>query len=392
MKKGYNLIQVIIIIIVTAIISGVTVGVMYDKSNSNNNGTNYSELLKDDNIKEFLDIYSSLDTDYYEDFDKEEMMDKVIKTMTDYLGDKYTTYLDQTATSQLEEQLNGTYEGVGIIISDKTIVSVVADSSAAKAGLAPGDIIYSIDGNVVDEMTNDEISNFIKKATDSIELVIKRDNELKTFNLEISELSVPNSEYSIIDNTTIGYLKISLFSSNIASEVDSALTYLKKQNITGLIVDLRDNSGGYLEQAYKTASLFTKKGQIIYYLENTDNDNTYKDKDNNSFDKKIVVLINNQTASAAEILTGALTESYGAESVGKTTYGKGKVQHTYKTESGGLVKYTSSIWLTPNGNCIDGVGISPTYNIDNEYSYDEDNNVTGIIDNQKQKAIELLSN
>jgi carboxyl-terminal processing protease len=392
-KKGYNLIQVIIIIVITSVISAITTGVLFNKGYNKRN-IDYSELSKDENVQNFLNVYSEVLNGYYENIDKKEMINSAINGMMNYLNESYTSYLGDDAADNLMNQLKGTYEGIGVTIQNGVILSLIDNSPAQLVGLLPGDKIVMVNDTDVTERP-DEISTIIKNNKDNVILVVERDDEKLTFNLNTEELNVPNVESKIINSTKIGYVKAKVFTNNLTDVFKDSLNSLEEQGMESLIIDLRDNTGGYLEQAYNVASLFLKKGKIIYSLKDKDRTVKYKDEDNNSKNYKVIVLVNHSTASAAEILTTALKDSYGATVVGTTTYGKGKVQHTYSLNSGGLVKYTSSLWLRPNGTCIDKVGIVPDYKIENEIIYDDTDPeniiVEQVIDNQLNKAIELLS-
>ena len=176
---------------------------------------------------------------------------------------------------------------------------------------------------------------------------------------------------------------ISNFSQNLSEQVNKALNEMESDGIESLIIDVRDNVGGYLSAAESTASIFLEKGKVIYSLESNDKNYTYKDETESAKKYKIIVLINENSASASEILAAALKESYGATLVGKKSYGKGKVQQVVALTGGGSVKYTSAKWLTPSGVCIDEIGINPDYEVEYE--------VTDLYDTQVDKAIELLS-
>jgi len=393
-RKGYSLIQVIIIIVITSILSAFTVGLILSKG-SKISYADYTTLSSDENIQEFLDVYSQIVNGYYEDVDKEEVIQNAINGMMEYLDEKYTTYLNEDEASTLMDELNGTYEGIGITIKDRTVINVLASSPAEKAGLLSGDVIQSVNGTKVDEKTGDEIVALIRENHERVILGIMRDNQYFTFTMSLTTLSVPSVSYNMIENTKIGYIQILVFSDGTAKEVEKALTDLKKLGAIKLIVDMRSNTGGYLEEAYNTASLFLEKGKLVYSLKNKSATTKYYDETGTSESMPIVVLINKATASAAEILTAALKDSYGATIVGVTSYGKGKVQHTYSLDSGDLIKYTSSKWHRPNGVCIDGAGIKPDFEIENELIYDESDPenvvIVDIVDNQLNKAIELLS-
>ena len=170
------------------------------------------------------------------------------------------------------------------------------------------------------------------------------------------------------------------------------LDNFKNKNINQLIIDIRDNAGGYLDQTKKIASYFTKKNNIIYSLDNNGKVTKYKDEDDLYYEFKIIILVNNNTASAAEVFASALKDNNYAKIVGIKTYGKGKVQHTYSLDSGSLLKYTSSKWLTPKGICIDQIGITPDYIIENKQTLAKDGiSIIGIEDTQKSYAKELLN-
>lgn len=389
MKKGYGLTEIIIIIVITSIISALATGMLITKTYSTNEGYTYAQLTKDKNIQEFLNVYSKIISSYYEDVDKTEIINSAINGMTSYLNDTYTSFLDEDKANSLINDLNATYEGIGITIKDNVIVNVIESSPAYKAGLMAKDEIIEINGKLTQDMTSEEIKDSIKSSSDGVSLKINRSGEVKEVkNIKTAVLDEPSISYNIIDSTNIGYLQISKFSNNLGKQVDFALEQMN--NISGLIIDLRNDTGGYLEEAYSVAELFLKKGSLVYSLVDKNNKITkYKDKTNEKTDYSIIILINQNTASAAEILTGALKDSYGAILVGKKSYGKGKVQHTYSLESGGLIKYTSSKWLRPNGECIDTIGIEPDYNIENSIEENEDGSIT-IIDNQLEKAKELL--
>lgn len=174
------------------------------------------------------------------------------------------------------------------------------------------------------------------------------------------------------------------FSLKSFEDFQESLMDLETKGMDSLIIDLRNNTGGYLNAATNIANLFLEKGEIIYSLENKNKITAFKDETNDKREYKIAILVNSSTASAAEILTAALHDSYGAIVVGKTTYGKGKVQ-TMKYYEDSIVKYTSAKWLRPNGECIDEVGIIPDYDINIKVSNGE------TFDTQLDKAIELLS-
>ncbi len=389
--KGFNLLSVIIIITVTSIISGITTGVIVTNSYKNNTGISYDELLNDENLNEFLEVYSSVVNNYYEEVDTREMVDTALDAMLDYLGDTYTTYLDSSETEALEERLAGSYRGIGITILGREIQAVTNNSPAANAGLEVGDIIINVDGTDVSETDGSVISEMIKKTDkDSVTLTVLRNDSELTFNINIGTVPTVAVAYRMLENN-VGYLEMQVFSETLSSQVESALADLESQGMQKLIIDLRDNTGGYLESAEATANLFLENGKLIYSLENKDNKANYYDKTSTSTNYPIVILTNGNTASASEILAAALEDSYSNSVifVGKTSFGKGLVQQTYDLSDGSMAKYTSARWLRPNGECINGIGLSPDYDVDFSYIYNEAGEV--ISDTQLQKALEVIN-
>lgn len=390
-NNGFGLLSVIIIIIITAIVSALATGIIVTSNSDGINITNY-DLKDDKNLQEFIDLYKTILSKYYDDIDKEGMIKAAEEGMLNFLGDKYTTILSDSDYSTMMDGLKDEYEGIGITIEGNIIRDITANSPAEKAGLLINDEIVTINNTNVQNLTSSEISNLIKNNNvDTVSLVIRRNGELINYTIKKSNLAYPYAEGEIIDNTTIGYLKISAFSEKLADQVEKEVTKLENNNINGLIIDLRNNGGGYLSAANETASIFLKKGLTIYSLTTNSNTTTIKDETDEYKEYRLVVLVNKQTASAAEILAAALKQSYGATLVGTQTYGKGKVQQISSLKSGETVKYTTAKWLTPSGVCIDGVGLNVDYNLDLVYNYNENNEIIGYEDTQLNKAIELLS-
>lgn len=381
-NKGFNLKEVILIIIATALITSITTGVIVYNQNKLTKNITYKNLAEDEDLKEFLEVYASLIDEYYENVDKTKLLESAINAMFNYLGEDYSTYMSKEETDSLAEKLLGEYKGIGISLSeDNTIVGFVGESPAANAGMQVGDKIIQMNGIDVTNKNNKETSSLIDsiKAGEKIKITAVRNNEQLVFDVEIKNLIIPAINYQMFD--TIGYLKITTFSNTLPEQVNEALKELEQSGMTSLIIDLRNNTGGYLSAAKDVASLFLERGKKIYSLEGKDGVEEFKDTTDEKRNYKITVLFNESSASASEVLIAALQESYGAKTVGTVSYGKGKVQQTHTLEDGSMVKYTSARWLTPNGNCIDGTGIIP------EYIINEDINT--VIDEQLNKALEV---
>ncbi len=389
--RGFSLAWVIGIVVVTSIISAFTAGVIVYNNNKLSYDRTYGDLSNDEDLNEFLSVYANILSSYYEDVDKGALLDKAIAGMMDYLGDDYTTYLDDESTEELFDSLSGKYTGIGVSINnnDKSIVKVYDNTPAKKAGILVGDIIIGLNNTDVTNMSATEVVNLIKNNKDTFTLKLQRGSEVVTVSLKNETLIAPNTEYYMIEGTTTGYLYMQTFSNTLAEQVENALKDLEDQGMTSLIIDLRNNTGGYLTAATDVANIFLEKGKRIYSLDYQNEVTNFNDDTKEHKEYKIVVLVNENTASASEILAAALKESYGATIVGETSFGKGKVQQTMKLDDGSMVKYTSAYWLTPSGTCIDGIGISPDYYIVNEEITDESGNIT-IPDAQLNKAIEVL--
>ena len=390
-NTSFKFSTIIIIMIITALISGLTAGVIVYTSYNKSTGINYNNVNNDAALKQFLEVYSSVTEDYYEDINKTEMLEAAIDAMLKYLDERYTSYLNTTQTNQLNDTLKGEYEGIGIAIVDHKIVDIFKNSPAFDAGMAVGDIIKSIDGVDVATYSTEEIVKKIQQSTGSnLSITVLRNGEPVSFNISTAKLYVPAISYKVIDNTNIGYIRLATFSSTVFNQVSDALIELNNKEISSLILDLRVNAGGYLEASEKVASLFLEKGKTIYSLETKKSKTIIKDKTIDKTEYPIVVLIDENTASAAEILAAALKESYGATIVGVKSYGKGKVQQVVSLIDGSMAKYTTGKWYTPTGTNVDKVGITPDYTVTLEIEKDQNGNTINIVDTQLIKAIDLL--
>lgn len=357
-------------------------------------GKNYLAVTKD--LKKVVDTYYAIVDNYYGELDRDKLIDGAVEGMISSVGDTFTSYSDIDSTSSFDETINGSYEGIGCTVAtleDGTIsvIDMFEDSPSYKAGLKVGDIILKVDGESYEGKNSNDISNYIKNSGKSkIVLTVKRDSEEKDISINLSKVEIPHVSGKVIeqDNKKIGYIKISLFASNSYKQFKNKLDELEKSNIDDLIIDVRDNSGGYLSSVTDICNLFLDKGKVIYQLE--DSKGKVKKKDTTKEKRKydIVVLINGGSASASEILASAIKESYGGDIVGTNSYGKGTVQQTKKLLDGSMIKYTTQKWLTPDGNSINEVGVTPTKVVELNEEYF--NNPTTENDNQLQEAINII--
>ncbi len=365
----FNLLEVIIIILITgvvvSIISGLIVYNNYGKIRSNNDANN---TISTSELNELIDNYNIILNSYVDEVNKKELLDAAISGMYSYLGDAYTTYISPDETDTLTDQLEGQYEGIGVEIitlittEGKNITAinrVFKDSPADKAGMKAGDILLKLDGIDLSEKDSSFVANYIKNGNKSkFEIVISRDDKEKTINIERSHVIINSVSSEVYGN--IGYIKLDTFAANTDELIKNEIDKFDK-DVNRLIIDLRDNTGGLLTQAEKTSDLFLEEGKAVYQIKDRDGlISTHQAKYGvyRKFDK-IAVLVNENSASASEILALALKESAGAKIVGTKTYGKGTVQDTKRLDSGAMVKYTTSYWLSPNGNSINLIGITP---------------------------------
>ena len=393
MKKNDNKIttfklwEVITITLVSSLIMSLSTGYVVFRNKDTNNNDNSKEL------NELIASYNNIVNNYYNEINETALVDAALSGMLKYLEDPYTTYLNETNTNILTDSLKGTYEGIGIAVSNNEnneliIKSTIDASPAQKVGLKENDIIIKINDTDITNISASESVNIIKESTSNIiKLEIKRNNEIKIFNVEKTLVYIPqiNKEIFNRNNQKTGYIQISTFSDTIYEQFMIALTSLEESKIDNLIIDLRGNSGGYLAQATKIAEMFLKKGKIIYSLENKNDLEVTKDTTDESRNYKVFVLVDNASASASEVLAAALKYSYNATLIGTKSYGKGKVQKTSKLTDGTMYKYTAAKWLTPNGNCIDEIGLTPDINVELNQNYAE--NPTYENDNQLQNAL-----
>ena len=393
-KVGFNYLEVILIMIITLIIGGFLGGFVNQFVTK---PTKQESSTVSDEFQEFLNTYEDIKENYYEEIDEGEMLSAGIKGMIDYLGDKYSVYMDEEETEEFNEQVEGKYVGIGTEIMQLEDGSVVVSnpfegSPAAKAGLQAGDVIIRVNDTDVTGKTSSEVSNLIKKSADStVNITVRRDDEEKTFTIERETIEIESVDSSVFDvnDKKVGYIYISIFAANTYQQFEQALEDLEKDGIDSLVIDVRSNSGGYLDCVTEIASLFLGKGKVIYQLDTKGIVEKVYDETKTKRDYPIAVLINSSSASASEILAASLKESYGAEVVGVNSYGKGTVQRAYQLENGATVKYTIQKWLTPDGNWINEVGVEPTLRVEMNVDYYQ--NPSDETDNQLQEALKKVA-
>ena len=387
-RSGFSISEVIIIMII-AIMFGFLLGnivnfVVFDKSSSSG-----------DELDELVSTYDNIVNNYYDDVDKEELIDAGIQGMINYLDDPYATYFSGDASDEFNEELAGTYEGIGVevMLSDNvfTIGNVFDSSPASKAGVKNGDIITKVNGTDISGKSLSDVVSMINSKKKA-KLTINRNGEELSFELSRDTIEVPVVSSEVYENNgkKIGYIKIDLFSLKVYNQFNKALKALEKQNIEGLVIDVRDNPGGYLSQVKEILCLFLDKKQVLYQLQTKEEtEKIYGTKKSVDRDYPVSVIINDESASASEILASAFKESYGSHIVGINSYGKGTVQSASDLNSGDTIKYTVQKWLTPDGNYINDKGVVPTDRV--ETVLQEGETLTYENDTMLQTAIRVVS-
>lgn len=324
----------------------------------------------------------------------EYLMQSALTSLVDSLGDQHTAYMDPYQYNQSQISLNGEYEGIGAWVDTSTeyltIISPMENSPAEKAGLLSGDRIIAIDG---EDMTgidgNLVIRRVLGPAGSLVVLTIERDGVDEPFDVEIirAQIVIPNIDTEILDGN-IGYIQLQTFGANSSIEFRDALEEILEANPIGIIFDLRNNGGGYLDVSIKISSEFISDG-VVLYEEFGDGSRLTHNAYSGGLATEIplVILVNEGSASASEIVAGAIQDSGRGILIGTTTFGKGSVQRQIVLNNNqGALRITIARWLTPNENLIHEIGIEPDYYIEiSQEDIDDD------LDPQLEKAIELLS-
>ena len=392
-KSGFNVIEMLVIVIIS-IAFGVMVGSSISFFRQEYQGEKVSVELQ-----QLIAVYRDVLNNYYKTLDEADLADAAIDGMLSSLDDPYSLYMDEDDAVAFNETVDGSYVGIGVTIGmsdtgDFIVLAVTQDSSAKQAGINVGDVIVEIDSQSVIGLSLDDISSIIKgKENTKLKLTLLRgENKLyKVVERKTIDLVSVVSKIYARNNGNIGYISISTFAANTYKQFKKELKSLEKNNIYSLIIDVRSNPGGHLNQARDILELFMKKDKILYQISFQDNIKKIKDSTKSFRSYPIVILINSDSASASEILASSFRDSY-ADSflIGNTTYGKGTIQQVYSLIDGSSLKYTTEKWLTPKGNWIDGKGIHPDKEIVLDDAFIQ--NFMGENDTQLQSALEYLEN
>ncbi|MFC1948970.1 S41 family peptidase [Chloroflexota bacterium] len=295
-----------------------------------------------------------------------------IRGMVEELDDPYTSYMDPQTFEMRMEDIEGSYEGIGAYFGYKDeqlmIIAPILDSPADRAGIRPGDIILQVDGDAADEMTLDEIIFRIRGPKGMlVSLLVLHQGETEPVEIEIIRDEIELSSVYFEMEGDIAYINIIHFTERTNEELAPVMESLADESASGIILDLRSNPGGLLDSLVDVASHFLKEGLIFYSVDNEGERTSYPiERGSDATELPMVVLTDNYTASASEVLAGALQDHARATIAGSRTYGKGSVNLLYQLTDGSGLKITYARWYTPNGRMIEGEGIIPDYELDEE--------------------------
>lgn len=298
-----------------------------------------------------------------------QLIEDAIKGMIDGTGDIHTSYMNSEEVTAFTEAINRNFVGIGVSYFDNNgtfiIERVFIGSPAEKAGVLPGDIIKTVDGVSTQGLTSDDLVDRVRGIENTVVTIdFQRGEEVVT--LEITRGVIKNTAFGKMIDEDTAYLEIYQFGEDTGSEVEQYMQLFKENNAKDIIIDLRDNGGGYLTTLEDIGSMFIPKDGILIQQEIYSGEKLVsKSRGNIIVDfEEIILLVNENSASASEVLTAAIKENIEATIIGVTTYGKGTVQQQHAFSDGSALKYTVAEWLTPNGNHINGVGISPDVEVD----------------------------
>lgn len=315
-----------------------------------------------------FEVKEQLEGLYDGDIDEDAMVDGAIKGMTNALNDPYTVYMTTDEYSKYMESNSGEFKGIGVYMSvqdEKVVISsVIEGSPAEKVGMQAGDIIAYVDDEQIGGDSDKAVSMIKGTDKSKVKVTVIRNNEPIDFDVTREQIKTSSVSGEMV-NDNVGYIRLSTFDENVSKDFLSKLQEFKDKGMKGLIFDLRSNGGGYLTEAVNIASQFIPKGDTITYtIDKYDKKTILQSKGGIEEDMPIVILTDGYTASASEVVTGALKDYNIAETVGTTTFGKGIVQLPFKLKSGdGALKVTVSKYYTPNGDNIHKKGIAPDYEV-----------------------------
>lgn len=397
MKKN-QILRTIMTITLTAVITFSITSLWLYGNNNIKNASVISGILQSDKLTTKINtIKSKIEKEYLRDYDENELTEWAVKGYVAGLNDIYSEYFTADEMAEYSADTLGEYVGIGVYITKNTetnqivIYGTIKDSPAEKAGLQTNDILIEVDGKKVNGDNYSDITTKIKgKEGTKVKLKVQRGEEEKEFEITRKKVEIINVSSQMLDKG-IGYIYISSFDgTKLNEQFEKEYNSLKDQGATTLIVDVRNNGGGIVDEALEIADLFTEKDTTLLIEKNKDgNEDVTKAKKDKTINMKTVLLVNQKSASASEILAGIFKDKVdNATLVGTTTFGKGVIQILYQLPDGSGLKITSREYYTPNRREIDGKGIDPDVKV-SDYEYNGKVDLKN--DTQLQKAIETLT-
>lgn len=397
-EKKQRIYKTIMLVILVAVITFIVTTVMlYNKIGGNSGNVKYVMIGGDSSSTSLISrLKNVVDKYYLGDTDEQKMSESAAKGYIEGLEDEYSEYITEEEYAEFSQEIYGSFVGIGIYFGKNTndemmVVSTIENSAAEKAGLQSGDIITKVDDyEVTTDSTTSEVSAKIKgEEGTKVKMEILREGEKMTFEITRENVKLHYVKAEILDNN-IGYITVSSFDEGTADEFKNKLEELQSKNVKSLIIDLRNNGGGIVQEATQIADYLLDKDQkIIITKDKQGKEEITLSKEDKITDLPVVVLVNGYTASSSEILASALKDNNRAKVVGTKTYGKGVIQNVYRLTDGSALKLTTHEYYTAIGNKINKLGITPTEDVElpdgvNVYNIPRDK------DTQLKKAIELL--
>lgn len=399
-SKTYKIVMLVILVaFITFLITSIGMYQYFSSESIITKSSIFSNSSSDD-IANSIEKYKKIIDKYYlGEVDEEKLKEGAIKGYIEGLDDPYTEYISKDEMKDYMEDTMGNFVGIGIYMVKDTennkiqVLAPIKNSPAEKAGILPGDYIIAVDGT---QCTGDDfstISNKIKgEVGSSVKLDIQREDETLSFEIKRENIKVNPVESKLLENN-IGYIEFSSFDDGTAEDFKSKYEELEKQGITSLIIDLRNNGGGIVDEALEIADYIADKDSVLLYeVDKNNNEEVEKSKNEPIINMPIVILTNENTASSSEILAGALKDLGKAKIIGTKTYGKGVIQEVISLSDGSGLKITTKKYLTPNRTEINGVGIEPDETVELPDTVTSALNVNEEDDTQLRKAIEILKN
>ena len=401
-KKRTTTYKVIMLVVLVAFLTFlITSLVMYQYFSNGKGMSNFSMFAtsSENDIANTLEKYKRIIDKYYlGEVNDEELKEGAIKGYIEGLNDPYTEYISKDEMEDYMEDTMGNFVGIGIYMVKNTeknqiqVLSPIKNSPAEKAGILPGDYITAVDGVKCNGDNFSTISNDIKgEEGTTVKLEILRGNETLNFEIQRENIKVNPVEGEVLENN-IGYIAFTSFDDQTAEDFKAKYEELQKQGITSLIIDLRNNGGGIVDEALEIAGYIADKDSVLLYeVDKNNNEEVEKSKNDPIINVPVVILTNENTASSSEILAGALKDLGKAKIVGTKTYGKGVIQEVLSLPDGSGLKITTEKYLTPNRTEINGIGIEPDETVELPDTVKNILNVDRNEDTQLQKAIEILN-